>query len=273
MNPTSFHIIFSRTHFLESPKLPFLLQNSDTQFPNSKNFSTHYHLLPMTKVRASFQEPYGNAKKQNSSNGSTSADFNLDEFLSIIEFLCLAASAAISVYIFLNSVTQKSVIGWLGNGNKILVWQFVALVSGVIVGAVIRGRQWRRICGVGFLMGSASMVNLMDRVDKLEEGLRSSATIIRVLSMQLEKLGIRFRVIRKALKEPIAETAALAQKNSEATQALAVQDDILEKELGEIQKVLLAMQEQQQKQLELILAIGENWEVVGEQTLTALRPE
>lgn len=38
------------------------------------------------------------------------------------------------------------------------------------------------------------------------------------------------------------KTAALAQKNSEATRALAVQGDILEKELGEIQKVLLAMQ-------------------------------
>lgn len=38
------------------------------------------------------------------------------------------------------------------------------------------------------------------------------------------------------------KTAALAQKNSEATRALVVQSDILEKELGEIQKVLLAMQ-------------------------------
>lgn len=38
------------------------------------------------------------------------------------------------------------------------------------------------------------------------------------------------------------KAAALAQKNSEATHALAVQEDILEKELGEIQKVLLAMQ-------------------------------
>lgn len=101
-------------------------------------------------------------------------------------------------------------------------------------------------------------VNLFERIEKLEEDLRSSATIIRVLSRQLEKLGIRFRVTRKALKEPIAETAALAQKNSEATRALAVQEDILEKELGETQKVLLAMQEQQQKQLELILAIAKN---------------
>lgn len=38
------------------------------------------------------------------------------------------------------------------------------------------------------------------------------------------------------------QTAALAQKNSEATRALALQEDILERELGEIQKVLLAMQ-------------------------------
>lgn len=38
------------------------------------------------------------------------------------------------------------------------------------------------------------------------------------------------------------QTAALAQKNSEVTRALAVQEEILEKELGEIQKVLLAMQ-------------------------------
>lgn len=40
----------------------------------------------------------------------------------------------------------------------------------------------------------------------------------------------------------ILQTAALTQKNSKATQALAVREEILEKELGEIQKVLLAMQ-------------------------------
>ncbi|XP_056161069.1 uncharacterized protein LOC130135579 [Syzygium oleosum] len=58
-------------------------------------------------------------------------------------------------------------------------------------------------------------------------------------------------------------TAVLAQKNSEATRALAMPEDILEKELGEMQKVLLEMQDQQQKQLELILAIGKTgklWE-------------
>lgn len=126
-----------------------------------------------------------------------------------------------------------------------------------MVGAVIRRRQWRRVGGGGFSKGSASYGNnLLRRVEKLEEDLRSSATLIRVLSRQLEKLGIRVLATRKAQKEPISETAALAQKNSEATRALAAQEDILEKELGEIQKALLAMQEQQQKQLELILAIA-----------------
>ncbi|KAG2241214.1 hypothetical protein Bca52824_096802, partial [Brassica carinata] len=84
--------------------------------------------------------------------------------------------------------------------------------------------------------------NLIRRLEKLEEDLKTSTTIVRVLSRHLEKLGIRFRVTRKALKEPISETAALAQKNSEATRVLAAQQEILEKELGEIQKVLLAMQ-------------------------------
>ncbi|KAI8540824.1 hypothetical protein RHMOL_Rhmol08G0014900 [Rhododendron molle] len=45
----------------------------------------------------------------------------------------------------------------------------------------------------------------------------------------------------------IGIAAALAQKNSEATRALAVQEDILEKELSEIQTVLLAMQVPVQK--------------------------
>ena len=76
------------------------------------------------------------------------------------------------------------------------------------------------------------------------------------------------------LSSAITETATLAQKNSEATKALAVQSDVLEKEFGEIQKVLLAMQEQQQKQLDLIFAIGKTgklWEdrqeMIGKENL------
>ncbi|XP_021637860.2 uncharacterized protein LOC110633530 isoform X2 [Hevea brasiliensis] len=195
-------------------------------------------------------------------SAQVSDGFNLDAFLSIAEFLCIVSSAIITISYAVNSTvlsSKKTVLGVIGS-NKAFAWGLVVMVSGMVIGAWIRRRQWLRFCRVTVREGRES-VNLVERIEKLEEDLRSSATIIRVLSRQLEKLGIRFRVTRKALKEPVAETAALAKKNSEATRALAVQEDILEKELGEIQKVLLAMQ--QQKQLELILAIGKSgklWE-------------
>ncbi|XVE86809.1 hypothetical protein DITRI_Ditri18aG0064100 [Diplodiscus trichospermus] len=182
--------------------------------------------------------------------------FNLDSFLSIAEFVCIFSSAVISVvYAVLGS--KDVILG--GTWRRVMVWGVVGLVGAVAIGAWIRRRQWRRIYVETVKgRGGGKTLNLVERIEKLEEDLRSSVTIIRVLSRQLEKLGIRFRVARKTLKEPITETAALAQKNSEATRTLAAKEDILEKELGEIQKVLLAMQEQQQKQLELILAIGKS---------------
>lgn len=150
---------------------------------------------------------------------------------------------------------------YLAIGNRIAPLSLLLLVVGVLNGALIRRRKWRETVLNGGV--SVSEVEFLQRIEKLEEDLKSNATVVRVLSRQLEKLGIRFRVTRKGLKEPITETAALAQKNSEAARALALQSDILEKELGEVQKVLLAMQEQQQKQLDLILAIakaGNLWE-------------
>ncbi|KAK4749401.1 hypothetical protein SAY87_026850 [Trapa incisa] len=188
-------------------------------------------------------------------NAPAPSNFGADSFLSVVESICLVSSAAASVVL----AVRKSLFG--GLGDRILVWVVVVLICGVAVGSLIRMRQWR-FFNLSVNSGGRDL-NLVERVEKLEEDVRSSATIIRALSRQLEKLGIRFRLTRKALKEPIAETAALAQKNSEATRILAEQEDILEKELGEIQKVLLAMQEQQQKQLELILAIGKSsklWE-------------
>ncbi|XP_049380623.1 uncharacterized protein LOC125845209 [Solanum stenotomum] len=190
-------------------------------------------------------------------NGQVSAEyeFNFDGFLSILEFLCLLSSAVVAIGFAVNSWVLGSQ-KWLG--NRVLAAQCVVLVGGVIIGSVIRRRQWRRICMNKFSRSGSDLkgVNLLERIEKVEEDLRSSATIIRVLTRQLEKLGIRFRVTRKTLKDPITEAAMLAQKNSEATLALALQGERLEKELGEIQKVLLAMQDQQHKQLELILAIG-----------------
>ncbi|KAM0038835.1 hypothetical protein Hdeb2414_s0013g00420321 [Helianthus debilis subsp. tardiflorus] len=185
--------------------------------------------------------------------------FSLDDFLSLAEFSCLASSAVLSIGFVMASTfstSQKPVLEWFV--NRVTVWQPVLLVVGIVIGVVIRRRQWRRVC-LGFgKSGASSGVNLVERIEKVEEDVRNSATIIRVLSRQLEKLGIRFRVTRKSMKEPIAQTAELAKKNSEATRALAMQEDNLEKELAEIQKVLLAMQDQQQKQLELILAIAKS---------------
>ncbi|KAJ6851036.1 uncharacterized protein M6B38_262840 [Iris pallida] len=181
-------------------------------------------------------------------------ELSWDAFLSFAEVLFTVPPTVYSVLCVAGMLIPGAVKPiHLNIGSKTFASQFVLLACAVVIGTLIRRRQWGRICrqsenGVG--------VDLLARIEKVEEDLRSSATIVRVLSRQLEKLGIRFRVTRKALKEPITEAAFLAQKNSEATRALALQEDILEKELGEIQKVLLAMQDQQHKQLDLILAIG-----------------
>ncbi|CAN8264276.1 unnamed protein product [Cochlearia groenlandica] len=180
---------------------------------------------------------------------ASSDGFDLGSFISFAEGLCIVSSAVISVVLTVNYAAVGEI------GKKVLTLGFVGLVGSVACGSWLRRRQWMRICK-GTKDGEGK--NLLRRLEKLEENLKSSTTIVRVLSRHLEKLGIRFRVTRKALNEPIAETAALAQKNSEATRVLAAQQEILEKELGEIQKVLLAMQDQQRKQLELILMIAKN---------------
>ncbi|KAK6923350.1 hypothetical protein RJ641_011654 [Dillenia turbinata] len=216
--------------------------------PNSLKFHQIRHWQWQIRVF----ESDGTTSSTTSSESFTDS-FNFDSFLSVLETFCLSVSAIVSFGCAANLAPKPL-------ASRVLVWQGVLLVAAVAVGVVIRRRQWRRISGVSIKSGNGGRggADIVERIEKLEEDLRSSATIIRVLSRQLEKLGIRFRVTRKALNEPIAETAALAQKNSEATRALAAQEDILEKELGEIQMVLLAMQEQQQKQLDLILAIGKS---------------
>ncbi|PNT35281.3 hypothetical protein POPTR_005G073500v4 [Populus trichocarpa] len=216
--------------------------------------SSNFHFKPQTP-RNSFSFTLKAYQSDPTIRTQVSNQFNLDQFLSIAELLCIISSSIITISYALNCTFSKTgALGVIGS-NTGFAWGMVVMVSGVVIGAWIRRRQWWRICRE---TGREGSLNLVGRIEKLEQDMRSSATIIRVLSRQLEKLGIRFRVTRKALKEPIVETAALAQKNSEATRALALQENILEKELGETQKILLAMQEQQQKQLELILAIGKS---------------
>ena len=131
-------------------------------------------------------------------------DFDIDSLLSAAELFCLVTSLLASVGFALNCVKASSKSVFLAVfGDRILVGAILFLVAGVAIGAWIRRRQWNRIyreTAKGVLE-----VNLVERTNKLEEDLRNSATLIRVLSRQLEKLGNRFRDTRKALKKPVEE--------------------------------------------------------------------
>ncbi|XP_058781550.1 uncharacterized protein LOC131655760 [Vicia villosa] len=171
-----------------------------------------------------------------------SSDLNFDSILSAVELSCLVSSA-----IFSAALTVNGSKNWLMmvSGNRVnAVWGVLILVGGVAAGVLLRRRQWKSMEG-----------GLMERVEKLEDDLRKTVRVIRILSRHVEKLGKRLWVP----KEPITQSADLAQKNSEATRAIAVKYEILEKEIHEIQKVLLALQEQQQKQFDLILSL-KPWE-------------
>ncbi|KAL1190993.1 hypothetical protein V5N11_032166 [Cardamine amara subsp. amara] len=215
---------------------------------------SNFEIVRDCRTHASSIGSYEDSSSSTDLEDANSETFDLGSFVSFAEALCILSSAVISVVLAVNYV----VVGEIG--KKVLSLGFVGLVGSVATGSWLRRWQWMRICK-GTRQGEGT--NLVRRLEKLEEDLKSSTTIVRVLSRHLEKLGIRFRVTRKSLKEPISETAALAQKNSEATRVLAAQQEILEKELGEIQKVLLAMQDQQRKQLELILTIAKSSKLFG----------
>ncbi|RID59148.1 hypothetical protein BRARA_F02395 [Brassica rapa] len=209
--------------------------------------------------RAHASSSLGSYEEDANSDGG----FDFNSFVSFAEAVCILSSAVISVVLAVNYAVVREI------GKKVLSLGFVGLLCSVASGSWLRRRQWMRICK-GTREGEGT--NLIRRLEKLEEDLKTSTNIVRVLSRHLEKLGIRFRVTRKALKEPVSETAALAQKNSEATRVIAAQQEILERELGEIQKVLLAMQDQQRKQLELILTIAKNGKLFESSTSSRKAP-
>ncbi|CAO2830795.1 unnamed protein product [Amaranthus hypochondriacus] len=254
-----FYSQITTTHFNPTKTLKFsLFHRQSLQFkayPLHRNISYLQNRLSHIK---SLNSPITAFEEEQKSSTQL---FKFDAFLLFLESICIVSSVLISFGCFVNWVLFKQHNhGVVMLGNKILIW---LLAGAVGVGAVIRQRQWMRVCGSPSRSKSLSESgNVIERIEKLEESMRSSTSIIRMLSKQLEKLGIRFRLTRKSLKEPISETAALAQKNSEATRALAVQEGILEKELAEVQNVLLAMQDQQQKQLELILAIAKSGKLI-----------
>ncbi|KAG1342331.1 hypothetical protein COCNU_05G005600 [Cocos nucifera] len=193
-----------------------------------------------------------------------SGQLSLDELLSVAEVLCILPPAIYSIGCLVASLLPGVAKPFqVSSGNKFFVCQYFFFVGAVVIGNLVRWKQWQRMYRVN---EKGVNVDLVQRIEKVEQDLRSSVKIAQVLSRQLEKLGIRFRLTRKALKDPISEkhkqgskwslkechgfcilavnvTSVILNKNSEATQALAVQEAVLERELGEIQKVLLAMQE------------------------------
>ena len=194
-NPNSFPPITSR-------HLSFCLSNSQVLHFRIRNFLNFKTPHPSSHSFLKAYESDSSIATSPEQNPNFN-DFNLDSLLSIAEFLCIFSSAVLSVV--------YAVLGWKdvilgGIWRRVIVGGIVGLVGAVAIGATIRRRQWRRIC-VETMKGrrGGKNLNLVERIEKLEEDLRSSVTIIRVLSRQLEKLGIRFRVTRKALKEPIAE--------------------------------------------------------------------
>ncbi|KAF8747765.1 hypothetical protein HU200_013173 [Digitaria exilis] len=217
--------------------------------------STRRRWPPLLRVQAS-----GEPIRRSGASG-------LDALLSAAELLCLAPPAICSVVCAARLVFSPSSVSASAGppplgGGKLLVLQYLLLVGAVAIGSLIRRRQsgWLRPAG-GAAEGLG--VGSVERLEKVEDSVRGLVAAVSVLSRIVEKLGVRFRVLRRTLRDSISETATLSQKNSEATRILAAQEHLLEKEIGAIQKVLYAMQEQQQKQLDLILAIGEASTILG----------
>ncbi|XP_039854487.1 uncharacterized protein LOC120712697 isoform X2 [Panicum virgatum] len=170
--------------------------------------------------------------------------FGLDALLSAAELLCFAPPAICSLVCAARLVFSPSSASAgplpLADG-RLLVLQYVLLVGAVAIGSLIRRRQSGRLRPPSGAADRAGM-GLVERMDKVEDSVRGMVAAVGVLSRTVEKLSVRFRVLRRTLRDPISETANLAQKNSEATRILAAQEGLLEKEIGAIQKLLYAMQ-------------------------------
>lgn len=154
-----------------------------------------------------------NRTKNRSSDGTVNFrmewqfdSFNLDAILSVAEVLCIAPPVVFLIGCALNwALSGSRETFQVSLMNKFLLWHFVLLVGAVIIGAVVRRRQWRIYVDSSSSAGADTRFNLVERVERLEEDIQSSETTIRVLLRQLEKLGIRFRVTRRNLREPFVE--------------------------------------------------------------------
>ncbi|KAL3687306.1 hypothetical protein R1sor_013615 [Riccia sorocarpa] len=192
------------------------------------------------------------------------------KFLSVTEGVCiLAAGASYAASVIQKSKQTASVAAEpavphiLYKFRDLSAWQVPALWGALVINAILRAistrssvnrteRKWAE--------KSIKDFTVDQRIGKLEDDMQSLAGISQALSRHLEKLGVRFRLTRRTLQDPIRETATLALKTSEVVSALASREDRLEaelletrRELQETQKLLVSLQESQQKQLALLV--------------------
>ncbi|KAJ7289038.1 hypothetical protein O6H91_Y306100 [Diphasiastrum complanatum] len=187
---------------------------------------------------------------------------NINNMLMVAEGICIVGAIASQTACLLTSAPRKTrhISASTGQGPalfkhmRLSTWQVFPLWIALLINAIIRARQ--TAFPVSFIRNGDKRhdldANLVLRVKNLEEDLGNGLTIMRSLARQFEKLGVRFRVTRRTLRDPIQETALLSQKTSDIVKALTRRNDALEEEIKSIHRVLLSMQEQQVKQLELI---------------------
>ncbi|KAG6556810.1 hypothetical protein Mapa_001757 [Marchantia paleacea] len=191
-------------------------------------------------------------------------------FLAVTEGVCILVAGASYTASAIQKSQQTATVAsspavhhFFSKFGDLSSWQVPALWAALVINALLRSMQMRSSLDrtqIKWEEKSIKDFTVDQRIGKLEDDVHSVAAIARMLSRHLEKLGVRFRVTRRTLRDPIQETAMLALKTSEVVSALATREDMLEaelretrKELRETQEILVSMQASQEKQLELLV--------------------
>eukprot|EP00897_Mesotaenium_endlicherianum_P008928 jgi/Mesen1/8063/ME000432S07354 len=173
--------------------------------------------------------------------------------LAVLQVACVAVALLAHAYAYCAHLK----LPWLGAaGTKGLLslsqlqlstWQIVPLCAALLIDAVLRIMSWRG----GGLAGRERVVESrgerappagQQRMAEMEEHVGTTVRLLRAMSRQMEKLGVRFRVARRTLRDSLKETAGLAGQTAGIVEILAARSERLEKELAGTQQVLLATQ-------------------------------
>lgn len=174
-------------------------------FSNSLLFpAIHAKSYSITPIQRRFSWQLGaSSTGEGISTRSFAQDGAFDGFLSAAEFLCIVPPALYSITCLIGLfVPNVAKLLGVSPASKLFVSQYLFLLGAVVIGSLIRWRQWQRLC---FMNYRGTSVDMISRIERVEDDLKSSSRITSLLSRQLEKLGIRFRVTKKALQDPISE--------------------------------------------------------------------